>query len=360
MSLDFERARKILEMAYKQACMLDENYKAPELADFVDCILDNTHKTYKYILVTALLAKATDENINPLALQAGAPISGAYDARSLCHAVVVKFENAYLGRALGGSNEPFLNKPARNTHLDKSNPVRRGNDQMLLYLLCDNLPLVTSNNAFLLLVHAMKNLILKKQELEKVSQIVRKNNNSFGDVLNFIESAVMENHEGETSALLVGAIYDLYMQQFGDYYVNVNPVNQAGTSSNEISDVDVYKNQMLYMTNEVKDKGFRTTDVMHAVNKVVNSGFDRMYFVKGVNGVLEDGIELEIESKYRNENFLLRFISVVELANTLLPLCSNVTVEQFWNSISQNMLKKKFKERTIQYFVNLAERFGWK
>ncbi len=83
MSLDFERARKILEMAYKQACMLDENYKAPGLANFVDCILNNTHKTYKYILVTALLAKAIDDNINPLALQAGAPISGAYDARSL-------------------------------------------------------------------------------------------------------------------------------------------------------------------------------------------------------------------------------------------------------------------------------------
>ena len=32
-------------------------------------VIDNTHLTYKYVLFTAILAKATDESINTLCLQ---------------------------------------------------------------------------------------------------------------------------------------------------------------------------------------------------------------------------------------------------------------------------------------------------
>ena len=84
-----------------------------KVSSLIDFVLDNTHLTYKYILVTALASKAADESINPLALQAGSALPGSYDARSVCHGVIVKFEMTELGKALGGSNEPYLNKPAR-------------------------------------------------------------------------------------------------------------------------------------------------------------------------------------------------------------------------------------------------------
>ena len=37
--------------------------------EFIDYVIDNTHLTFKYILFTAILAKATDASINPLCLQ---------------------------------------------------------------------------------------------------------------------------------------------------------------------------------------------------------------------------------------------------------------------------------------------------
>ena len=95
-------------------------------------------------MVTALLSKASYPQINPLCLQKGSKLKGAYDARSICHFVLVPFEREYLFNALGGSNEPFLNKPARFPELDPSNPVRKGKDQELLNLLCDFLPKVNS------------------------------------------------------------------------------------------------------------------------------------------------------------------------------------------------------------------------
>lgn len=92
--------------------------------ELVDYVLDNTHLTYKYILVTALASKATDDTINPLCLQVKSELPGAYDARSICHGVIVRFDMEVLNKALGGSNEPFLNKPARFPELSTSNAVR--------------------------------------------------------------------------------------------------------------------------------------------------------------------------------------------------------------------------------------------
>ena len=120
-------ANKILLSAFRTRCSNKDSISIK-----IKEVLKGSHKTYKYVLVNGLLAKATNSNINALALQAGAPIDGAYDARSLCHKVLVPFERDFLQKALGGSNEPFLNKPARFTHLSNDNAVRRGNDKLTL------------------------------------------------------------------------------------------------------------------------------------------------------------------------------------------------------------------------------------
>ena len=102
-----KQANTILYSAYKKACNSEESYCQHK--SFIDFVLDNNHLTYKYVLFTALLAKSTDSNINPLCLQKKSTLTGAYDARSLCHKVIVPFEMTTLRKVLGGSNEPFLN-----------------------------------------------------------------------------------------------------------------------------------------------------------------------------------------------------------------------------------------------------------
>ena len=112
-----EEAAAVLQTAYTQATIsptTECKYK-----DFIDYVIDNTHLTYKYVLFTALLSKSTDESVNALCLQKHSTLPGAYDARTVCHKVIVPFEMETLKKALGGSNEPFLNKPARFPELSK-------------------------------------------------------------------------------------------------------------------------------------------------------------------------------------------------------------------------------------------------
>ena len=124
-SVDHSQAEQILLHSLQQAQQAGYQPTSKHRQLISDVIL-GTHLTYRYILITNLLAKAVNSHVHPLTLQAGAAHSGAFDARSLCHKVFVPFERKYLNGKLGRSNEPFLNKPARFTELSAKNAVRAG------------------------------------------------------------------------------------------------------------------------------------------------------------------------------------------------------------------------------------------
>ena len=125
--IDHGAAREKLESAIA-AARADGFRPRHAKRDAISDVMLGRHLTYRYVLLTNLLAKATNGRAHGLALQAGADLDGAFDSRSLCHKVVVDFDrdpNQLAGK-LGRSNEPYLNKPARYTALTSENAVRRG------------------------------------------------------------------------------------------------------------------------------------------------------------------------------------------------------------------------------------------
>ena len=95
------------------------------LSKDIECIMNGHTKALKYALLTQTLAKATDPQLNCLALQAGAAIKGAFDARSLCKKVVVPFEQGNFSNALGGSSDPYVSKPLRRPEITREDKVIR-------------------------------------------------------------------------------------------------------------------------------------------------------------------------------------------------------------------------------------------
>ncbi|CAH0281639.1 hypothetical protein SRABI80_03731 [Peribacillus frigoritolerans] len=143
-------------------------------------VLNENHLTYKYILVNALLAKASFPEINMICLQKQSKLVGAYDARSLCHQVLVPFEEEKLFGAFGSSIEPFLNKPARVPELSTSNLVRKGRDSRILVLLCSFLPKVnTKELAFEALTDAIYYAIQLAKDKEEMIGSLTVNTPSF-------------------------------------------------------------------------------------------------------------------------------------------------------------------------------------
>jgi len=323
---------------------------------FIDYVIDNTHLTFKYILFTAILSKATDSSINALCLQKKSELPGAYDARTICHKVIVPFEMETLEKVLGGSNEPFLNKPARFPELDKKNAVRRGNDQALLNALCDNLStLQTSEDAYECLIYLLQKLIVIRDAKRSMAIFsVPDSSNLPSKLLTYIENALVQSYEGEVLTLLVAGIYHL-LYRGSDALVEVHPVNQSGASSHEISDLDIYVDNILVSSNELKDKNYTESDVRHAADKVLQAGGNKMLFIEGPRCSATGIFKTMIESQYRSRNFMLHLISYKDFFATLLGSMKCVDCYNFMQFILAIAHETKFKEEVIDYMDTLAQ-----
>ena len=223
-----DKASQLLQKAYAKA----EAFSLSETPvckhnSLIDYVIDGTHLTYKYVLFNALLSKATDESLNPLCLQVKSELPGSFDARTICHKVIVPFEQTTLKKVLGGSNEPFLNKPARYTELSKDNAVRRGKDQDMLFRLCDELPNIkSSKDAYDDLVYMLKRLIVLRDEKASLTVFsVPDSSNLPVKIASYCFEALRQNYEGEVLTLIVAGLYHLLFCT-EDAKVEVHPVNE--------------------------------------------------------------------------------------------------------------------------------------
>lgn len=135
-----EDARRVLDKAWAQTLQseAEASDKIPRaVIDSIGEIVSGNGLTYRYILLTQALAKATDPHLNALCLQAKSKLKGAFDARSLCKDVVVDFDRANES-VLGGSGDPYVSKPARIPELAdrfrKDQKDRKGFDRLVVAL----------------------------------------------------------------------------------------------------------------------------------------------------------------------------------------------------------------------------------
>ncbi len=327
-SVDFKTASLILERAFVESEELQD-----ETASKISEVLKGTHKTYRYILVTALLAKSTNEDVNILSLQKGDGKGGKYYARSLCHKVIVPFETLKLPGCLGGSNEPFLNKPARFVSLSLNNAVRKGKDFRTLKELIEILSAIhDSHTAFKYLKTALATM--KEVHEEYVSRF------SIGDgiidisefsqlVLDYIYEITEHSFEGEICPLVVAQLEKMYLGK--DFTVEAHKVNQSGASAKEIGDIDVYdKNRRLVYSIEVKDKNLTLQDVSHAVMKFRRADLSNSLFIYGKNVTFNEEEVFGLLKEVGREGHYCCLISILNYAKLRISDLKNLLSESLW------------------------------
>ena len=332
-----------------------------EYSDKIKTIILGTHLTYRYILLNGILAKATNEDCNPIVLQAGSELDGAFDARSLCHDVVVKVERKYLGMRLGASNEPFLNKPARYKELSSNNAVRRGNDKLILLATIEVLKGLKSSE---LALTSLKDCIywVFQRESRNLSDYLTGHDISFQQVslIKFAQDLLSVSIEGETCALLAGITFELIGLTIGrDFDVKTHKVNQAGTSSNEVSDIDVYENKVLIYTAEVKDKIFSPQDVEHAVSKVVMEGHRSLIFIKGPRGELMGDSEDNLKQKWCEQGFNLYFVDIIDYFTSILSITPLIEQDTFISFLNYHADLAKVKDQTFSHLTESIKKQNW-
>lgn len=356
-NIDKNEAQRVLLSAFRKRCI-----KRDKISSDIKFIINNTHKTYKYILVTGLLAKATNEKANALALQAGAPLEGAFDARSLCHNVLVPFERDFLQNALGGSNEPFLNKPARFTHLSIDNAVRRGKDKEILKRLISIFNFINaSREAEIYLSCALEYL---NQRIEKIKELHDRKitySPTLIEIYEFVFRFLEESFEGETSAIVVGTLEKIFHRRFSkSFRVIAHKVNQSGASSKEVGDIDIYKEDRFYYSIEVKDKRFTAYDLEHAINKIKNNNGVKGQFIYGPNAIFE---EMSIRDKiaaFENSGFMILFQDIFSYSRVMFFKTGLNDKQEFLDTLMETALEMNSKEETKAWVQALLNELKWK
>lgn len=328
-------ANLVLEHAFKAASNAQSTEEisaglTEQQLTLLKTVLLGNHVTYRYILLTALTAKCADPSINILSLQKKDTSVGAYDARSIAHKVVVPFERQYLHEALGGSNEPFLNKPARFPSLSKDNAVRRGADRAKLEMLVDVLPTFNSQTITIALNTALY-MLNSKQSLgnDAVKQEVDTSGLSVVAVSNSLHALNSTSLEGQTLPLSCAILLKrITSTMSGKFKIEIHKVNQAGSSSKEVEDIDIYKDGKLYYALEAKDKEFSVQDVQHSIEKVAAAGLSSLTFIYGNNVTPNDVVLNDSQKIANNLGIYLNIQPYDAFESTVLGLTSPYTTTE--------------------------------
>lgn len=357
-NIDKVIAEKNLLAAFRTRCT-----KSDEVIRMISKILNGTHKTYKYILITGLLAKSTNNSANPISLQSGADIDGAYDARSLCHNVVVPFERDFLSNALGGSNEPFLNKPARFTHLSIYNAVRAGNDRETLEILIKVLSSLESASEALNYLGCALAIVGKRvEELKTLNDSSIVYNPTIIEIYEFIIRFIEKSFEGESCAIIIASLEKIYYNKLKKHYkVIAHKVNQSGASSKEIGDIDIYREDKFIYSIEVKDKTFSEYDLEHAFNKVMAAGGEKAEFIFGPNCLQFDKVAITKKLKEFGEKGLFTILhSIYAYSRIMLFKIDLTSKNEFVEALFESAKEINAKDLTRKWIQDLLIELTWK
>lgn len=351
-NIDVKTAAIILDRALVESELVQD-----KIGSLIDVILIGTHKTYRYILVTALLAKATNDSIDPLSLQVGDGSEGKYDARSLCHKVIVPFETMKLPGSLGNSNEPFLNKPARFQTLSMNNAVRAGRDRQTLQNLITILSSINSSKiAYTYLKSALYRMKANHEEYiakYSVGDIVLDISEFSQLVLDYIYAITDHTMEGEVCPLIVA---ELEKMTLGDSYeVRPHNVNESGASSKEVGDIDVYKDGILCYSIEVKDKNFTEYDVRHAISKFRDANLNVSYFIYGKNVSFDEDAVYAALKEIGREGHYCCLMSILNYAKLRIADLKTITINDFVTGLLNFSKAINAKDNTIEIIKEIAK-----
>ena len=288
------------------------------LVDIND-VINGTHKTFRYMLVTGLLAAVTDSKLHPRCLQVTSGVEGAFDARSFCQEVIVPFEKTFLKGRLGGSNEPYANKPARFEMIEKTNKVRKGNDSILLGKLYDVLEYVRPLNIKdreTVFKYAMHLVLQRSPSVASIAKLAPIDGGkvSTADFFDFFETPT----KGESAVASLAAFFSIFYGK--DTKVIVHPSTESGASKNEVGDIDLkFADGRCYAV-EVKDKNFTKVDVDHACGKAALAGVRRVVFAVGNFAEKVYVAEGALADKWRRKGIELTFLKISSLLCVAMAL----------------------------------------
>lgn len=312
-------------------------------------VVNCKRKTYRYMLFTGLLVAVTDRSLHPRCLQLKADCAGAFDARSLCKNVVVPFEKTFLKGCLGGSCDPYVSNPARLPMVEKDNDAKSRLDREMLSDLYDVLEEAKDADEPLRkgMFRYAYSLVLQLPPTESSvaeyvpPEVTGLTSDMFFDFLG-------AHTQGASAVVTLAAFFRRYYSR--DAKVVVHPVNESGSSSNEVGDIDLtFADHRAYAV-EVKDKPYGAVDVSHACEKALKANVRRVIFAYGPGATRRCSNEGALVGLWMEKGVELSFMSIEASLGLAMSVSDNVVRREFANEIGHLLAEMTAPSEAVESF----------
>ena len=236
-----------------------------EISDAISRSVNSKTLTYRYVLPTQILAKVVMPALDCHSIQAGSGLQGSFDARSLCHRVIVDFDREN-DSVLGGSKEPYLNNPLRipaiRTEYRTAQKDKVGFDDLLRVL-----DFIEEHSECAL--PALRVVLLSISERLRCTSLTYPvpNRVSLAQCCQVVSAFVAERTGGMRLQTVCVALFRCIGQAFGAFSaVEAANINAADSSTGSAADLECKDDEgNVVLAVEVKD---RQLALRHALDKL--------------------------------------------------------------------------------------------
>lgn len=317
--------------------------------DSIFDVINGKRKTYRYMMFVGLLVAVTDKSLHPRCLQLQSGCEGAYDPRSLCKDVVSPFEKKMLKGRLGGSCDPFVNNPARNPMIEKTNKVKSTADKIVLGKLYDVLEFVQTADDVLrkkMFCYAY-GLVLKRSPTE--SSLVEFKVSGGSDVSSDKFFDFLEAHTQGVSAVVTLVAY--FRTCCGKVKsAIVHPITESGASPKEVGDIDLTLKDGCPVAVEVKDKLYRDVDVQHACEKALKAGVHHVIFAFGPEAEKKRPQDGVLRNYWKEKGVELAFLSISSELCMAITLADEAMRCAFANDMGKALVEMNAPHDVVELF----------
>ncbi len=355
----FERCEALLATTWANICQRAEGdgptdyIDDPTLRAAISRVVNSSTKSYRYVLPTQLLAKLADDSLDCRCLQVARGGEGAFDARSVCHKVVVPFDQGNEN-VLGGSPEPYVNNPLRHPEVSPAHQSQQrdragwGDLCMILQTVEDRQEPPFTKAVF----EQVMMEICKRLESVRVTYPVP-SRASFEDTIRVITEYLQVRSGGVRPQALTCALF----QTLGDRHkayerVVSNTINAADASSENIADIECLgPDGDTILAIEVRDRQLTITQVQDKLPSMRAKRVTEMFFVaqEGIAPHDREGIAHIVKKEFAaGQNIYIT--DLISIAETLLAVMGEAGRRTFLQHVGSVL---------EQYRCPLTHRRAW-
>jgi len=274
--------------ALAQTRKLEDALEQPRLIKAIHQSINSSVKTYRYVLPTQIVSKLADSSLDSRCLQASRGGRGAFDARTVAHAVIVPFDQENES-VLGGSQEPYVSNPVRvpevsSRYRDAQKYVKDWDK------LCVVLDAVESRAREDFTRRVFRQVLIETYKRLSSVRVVyaAPRRVSLRKTTEAIQAYLSEHSGGDRLLALTSAVFTVIGSRFGLWAeVKRGKITAADQASGMLADLEcVTKDRHVAVAVEVKDRKITISQLRAKLRSIREKQVSEIFFV-ATQGTLE-------------------------------------------------------------------------